>query len=428
MRVSLLVLGVDHHSAPAPVRELLAFDGAKLNEGLAHLKADFPDFEFTILSTCNRVEVYSAGTAPGLAADDLVASLSRFHNTEPGRFVSHLVRHHDEKVVGHLFRVAASLESLVLGEGQILGQVKEAYKAAVDRRTVGPVLHALFQQALRVGKKVREETGMDQGKLSVASVAVDVAREVFDTFTDKTVLVIGAGKMGDLTLRHLAALKPGRILVTNRSLEKAEIAAQRWGGQAVPFDRLNQALIDADVVVSTTAADQPIVSLEQYTRVQRARRNRLALILDIAIPRDFDSKIGDLEQVMLYNVDDLSAMAERNRKNRRKGIDPALVIIERETAACLASIRHQQSAGSLIKQLGEYTDVARLRELDKLFASCPNLTDSDKDAITHMTHRLQNQWLHHPRSALRTAAESHATEGAHPLLNAVRHLFGLGDA
>ncbi len=425
---SLLVLGVDHHSAPAAVRELLAFDGSKLSDGLELLKSDFPDREFAILSTCNRVEVYSAGNPPGLAPDALVEFLSKFHRAEVARFATHLIRHHDEKAVGHLFRVAASLESLVLGEGQILGQVKEAYKAAVDRKAVGPVLHTVFQQALRVGKKVREETGMDQGKLSIASVAVDVAREVFDTFTDKTVLVIGAGKMGDLTLRHLSALKPGKIVVTNRSFEKAELAAKRWGGQAVPWDRLNQALIDADVVVSTTAAEQPIVTAEQYARVQRARRNRLALILDIAIPRDFDSKIGDLEQVMLYNVDDLSAMAEQNRKNRRKGIDPAIEIIDRETAACLAAIRHQRSAGSIIKQLGDYADDARQRELEKLFAACPNLSDTDRAAISHMTHRLQNQWLHHPRSALRSAAESHSTEGAHPLLNAVRHLFGLGDA
>lgn len=424
---SLLVLGVDHRSAPTSIRELLAFDGAKLNDGLELLKTDFPDREFAILSTCNRVEVYSAGSTPGLPADELVHFLGRFHKAEPEKFADHLIRHHDENAVGHLFRVAASLESLVLGEGQILGQVKDAYKAAVERKAVGPVLHAVFQQALRVGKKVREETGMDQGKLSVASVAVDVAKDVFDTFADKTVLVIGAGKMGDLTLRHLTALKPGKILVTNRSQEKSELAAKRYEGQAVPWDRLNQALIDADLVVSTTAAEEPIVTLDQYQKVQRARRNRLALILDIAIPRDFDAKIGDLEQVMLYNLDDLSAMAERNRKNRRKSIDPAIAIIEHETAACLAAIRHQRAAGAIIKQLGEFADDARQRELDKLFASCPNLSEKDRAAITHMTFRLQNQWLHQPRSALRSAADTPTVEGTHPLLNAVRHLFGLGD-
>ena len=200
---------------------------------------------------------------------------------------------------------------------------------------------------------------MDQGKLSVASVAVDVAREVFDTFTDKVVLVIGVGKMGELTLQHLKTLRPGRIVVTNRSLERAEAAAARWGGQAVPFDRLNPALIEADLVVSTTAADEPIVTFDQYARVQRARRNRLALILDIAIPRDFDARIGDLDQVMLYNVDDLRAQAEQNLRRRRKGIDPALTIIERETAACYAALRHQRSAGAVLRQLGDNADAIR---------------------------------------------------------------------
>ncbi len=181
---------------------------------------------------------------------------------------------------------------------------------------------------------------MDRGKLSVASVAVDVARAVFDTFADKTVLVIGAGKMGDLTLQHLKGLNPGQILVTNRSPERALAAAARWGGRAVPFDRLFQALIEADLVISTTAADEPIVTRADYARVQRARRNRLALILDIAIPRDFDDAVGTLEQVMLYNVDDLRAQAEQNRRQRQKGVDPALLIIERETAACYALLRH----------------------------------------------------------------------------------------
>ena len=286
----------------------------------------------------------------------------------------------------------------------------------------------MFQSALRVGKLVRERTGMDQGKLSVASVAVDVAREVFDSFADKTVLVIGAGKMGELTLQHLKGLNPGKILVTNRDPDRAEAVAARWSGRAVPFDRLGQALIEADLVISTTAATEPIVTLEQYVRVQRARRNRLALILDIAIPRDFDPRIGDLDQVMLYHVDDLRAQAEQNRLQRQKGIDPALVIIERETAACYAQLRHQHDAGLLLQQLGNHADQIRQRELNALFATRPDLTEADREAIAHMTMRLQNQFLHHPRAAVRSAVtEPHDHDHPHPVLDAVRHLFGLGD-
>jgi glutamyl-tRNA reductase len=428
--VRLLALGVDHRSAPAPVREALAFDGTKCAEGLDLLVRAFPDNEFVILSTCNRVEIYVAGSPEQVPETDALADLLvKFHGVKSEVFAGHLVSYHDEGVIGHLFRVAASLESLVLGEGQILGQVRDAYQAATSRKTIGPTFHTVFQTALRVGKLVRERTGMDQGKLSVASVAVDLAKEVFDSFADKTVLVIGAGKMGELTLQHLKALKPGQILVTNRDPDRAEGAATRWDGRVVPFAQLGQALVTADLVISTTAAAEPVVTLEQYVRVQRARRNRLALILDIAIPRDFDPRIGDLDQVMLYHVDDLRAQAEQNRLERQKSIDPALAIIERETAACFARLRHQHEAGLLLLQLGNHTDQIRQRELAALFATRPDLTDADRDAVAHMAIRLQNQFLHNPRAAVRLAATEphHDHSQPHPVISFVRHIFGLGD-
>ena len=380
-----------------------------------------------ILSTCNRVEIYLAGSIESVpAADSLGEFLGDFHGVRPEHLAGHLVSYHDEGAVGHLFRVAASLESLVLGEGQILGQVREAYRAAVERKTVGPVFHTVFQTALRVGKMVRERTGMDQGKLSVASVAVDLAKEVFDTFADKTVLVIGAGKMGDLTLQRLKALNPGRILITNRNPERAEAACTRWNAVAVPFDRLGQALIEADLVVSTTAAAEPVVSYDQYVRVQRARRNRLALILDIAIPRDFDPRIGNLDQVTLYHVDDLRAQADQSRLRRQKGVDPALLIIERETAACCA-LAPPAGRRRLLQQLGNHADQLRQRELNALFATHPNLSEADREAIAHMAMRLQNQFLHRPRAAVRSAVTEPHEGHPHPILSAVRHLFGLGD-
>jgi glutamyl-tRNA reductase len=428
--VKLLALGVDYRSAPAAVREALAFDGPKHSEALDALTRAFPTpgNEFVVLSTCNRVEIYAAGDLDGVPESEALTNfLAAFHGLSASTFSGHLVSYHDEGVIGHLFRVSASLESLVLGEGQILGQVREAYRTALDRKTTGPILNRVFEHALRVGKKVREDTGMDQGKLSIASVAVDVAREVFDTFADKTVLVIGAGKMGDLTLQHLKALRPGQILIANRNPARAEAAAARWGGKAVPFDRLNLALIEADLVVSTTAADEPVVEYEQYARVQRARKNRLGLILDIAIPRDFDPRIGELEQVMLYNVDDLRAQAEENRKRRQRGVDPALAIIEREATACFTAVRHLRHSGTVLRQLGDTWDTIREREVATCLATCPDLNDAQREAITHMARRLQNQYLHHPRAAIRMAAAEPTLEQPHTLLNAVRHLFGLAD-
>jgi glutamyl-tRNA reductase len=428
--VKMLALGVDYRSAPAAVREALGFDETQCGPGLDLLARMFPGNEFAILSTCNRVEIYGAGSPEQLpATDGLTDFLVEFHGIRAEEFSGHLVSFHDEGVVGHLFRVAASLESLVLGEGQILGQVREAYRVASERKTVGPVFHTVFQNALRVGKLVRERTGMDQGKLSVASVAVDLAREVFDSFDDKTVLVIGAGKMGELTLRHLEELQPGAILVTNRDSQRALAAAARWNGRAVPFDDLGNALVAADLIISTTAAAEPIVTLEQYRQVQRARRNRLALILDIAVPRDFDPRIGELDQVMLYNIDDLRAQTEQNRLDRQKGVDPALVIIEHETATCYARLRHQHDAGNLLEELGNRADQIRQRELGFLYASRPDLTEADREAIGHMAMRLQNQFLHHPRAAVRSAVNETPAEHnqPHPALAFVRYIFGLGD-
>ncbi len=428
--MKLLALGVDHRSAPASLREALAFDQAKLTSGLDFFARAFPNGEFAILSTCNRVEIYAASPGePALEASALADLIASFHDLDTSVFANHLVSYHDQGVVGHLFRVAASIESLVLGEGQILGQVRSAYQTAVERETVGPIFHTVFQTALKVGKQVREQTGMDQGKLSVASVAVDVARGIFDSFGDKTVLVLGAGKMGELTLERLKNLNPGRILVVNRDPGRAGTVAARWGGLALAFDKLDEALIAADLVISTTAAPEPIVTLERYHRVQRARKNRLSLILDIAVPRDFDPRIGDLDQVILYHVDDLRAQAERNQLERRKGVEPALVIIDRESAACYARLVHQRDAGILLHQLGIHADQIRQRELDALFASRPELSEAERDAITRMAVRLQNQFLHHPRAAVRSAVSEphHDHANPHPVLTFVRHVFGLGD-
>ena len=296
-----------------------------------------------------------------------------------------------------------------MGESQILGQVRDAYKLASERKAVGPILHHIFQRALRVGKRVREETGLDRGKSSVASVAVDVARAVFDRFEDKAVLVIGAGAMGELTLQYLAALRPGVLVVTNRDPARARAVAAPWGGRVIPFDRLDDALTEADVVLSTTAAAEPIVTVDRYARIQQHRGHRLALILDLAVPRDFDPRIGELEQVMLYNVDDLRAQAEQNLLGRHAQTDRARLIIERESAACLAALRHRRDAAMALRQLGDYADAVLRRELDRLFAAQPELTEAQRTVIARTMSRLLNQLLHQPRAALGSAATPEST-------------------
>lgn len=428
--MKLVALGLSHQTAQASLRESLAFDGPRRLEGLQQLKAEFPGSEFVILSTCNRVELYAAGLdqtrIPDL--DQLTEFLERFHGIDPEHLASHLVRYVDEGVVGHLFRVTASLESLVLGEGQILSQVKEAYEVARGQRAVGSILNPVFQHALHVGKKVREQTGLDQGRVSVASVAVEVAEGVFDQFDDKTVLVLGAGKMAELTLQHLKPLGPGRIVIANRSADRARETAMRWDGEARTFDQLQEALVEADLVISTTASEHPIVTKARYAEVQRRRKHRLALILDIAIPRDFEDGVGDLDQVWLYNVDDLQAQADRNRRSRKRCVDQAQAIIDHETEVILRKIHHQHHAGVVIRNLTDYLDEVFQREQDWLLTKNPDLQDN-REQIQHMLHRIKNKILHEPRIALRAAADSPESESdARQLLKALQHLFKLDDA
>ena len=427
----LLAVGVDHTRAPAAIREALAFNGEQMQHALRDLRSAYPQSEFVILSTCNRVEVYAATDLErlprdhaGLDAQELCRFLAKYHQREAGDLSRHTTVYQDDGVVGHLFRVASSVESVVLGEGQILGQVRDAYHSAVAAHSVGWITHSLFQHALRVGKKVRESTGLGVGKLSVASVAVELAREVFDQFNDKTVLVIGAGKMAELTLTHLIGLKPGRVMVVNRSIERGRELAGQFGGTALPMEQLNQTLIEADLVVSTTASAQPIMNLETYSRIQRSRKYRLTLILDIAMPRDFDDRIGQLEQVMLYNVDDLKEQVERNLAQRRGGLGAANRLIELEIAACLAALRHRKHAANVLKELGEHADRIREQELSDLFERLSDMKPEHRQAIERMAFRLQNQLLHEPRAALRANAGA-SEDKSFSLPAAVGHLFGL---
>ena len=396
----MAALGVDHRSAPTAIREALAFEGERRRRGLDALKTTAPGAEFVLLSTCNRVELYAAAEADQPDEDALAAFLARSHGLPVAMLERYLVAHRDEGAVGHLFRVAAGLESLVLGESQILGQVRDAYKLAADCKAVGPILHHVFQRALRVGKRVREETGLDRGKCSVASVAVDVARAVFDRFEDKAVLVIGAGALGALTLQYLAALRPGALLVVNRDPARAHAVAARCGGRVVPVDRLDDALTEADIVVSTTAAPEPIVTVDRYARIQQERSDRLVVVLDLAVPRDFDPRIGALAQVMLYNVDDLRAQAEQNLQGRRAQIARARRIIEGESAACLAALQHRRAVGALVRQLGDSASTATRRELHRLFAAQHDLSDAQRTVIARTMSRLSNQLQRQPRAAL----------------------------
>jgi glutamyl-tRNA reductase len=417
----LLCVGCSFRSTAIDLRERLAFDENKLPIALNEISTRY-GCEVVILSTCNRVEMYLArlsATVP-LDADLIGEFLAEFHHLPLTEIRPHLYEHTQGQAVRHLFRVVASLDSMILGEGQIAGQAKRAYELAQMQATVGPLLHALFQHARLVAKRVRSETGISRGHVSVSSVAVDYVQQVFSHFGDKTVLVIGAGKMGELTLRHLRQLKPRRILVTNRSPEKAQAVAMGCGGNAVPWEHLDDALAAADIVLSTTGAKEPIVTLERYERIQARRTGSTVVILDIAVPRDFDPRIHDGDRTCLFNIDDLKRLREQTLRDRMKHVSSAEAIIEQEQARFLREW-NRRSNGPIIARLIQDCDAKRQAiEHEVMSRLNGQITDADRDCIRNALRLLQNRILHGPISAL--SEESHKP-GGHTLLEALRKLF-----
>jgi glutamyl-tRNA reductase len=421
--VNLIMVGCDFRSASVELREKLAFDDAKRDRALDELLARF-DCEAVILSTCNRVELYLArgdGIAPP-HSDQIRSFLAEFHGVEAAALRAVLVEQTQTDAVRHLFRVAASLDSMIVGEGQIAGQVKRAYETAMRRSACGPILHKLFQHAFVAAKRVRTETGISDGRVSVSSVAVDYVREVFDHFDDKTVLVIGAGKMGELTLRQIQRLKPQKILITNRSPEKAIAMASACGGFAVPWDDLESALAQADIVLSTTGAAEPIVTQARWKRVRSRRARGAVVILDIAVPRDFDPAIHDGDQTCLFNIDDLKKIQEQTLANRRRYLEPAEAIIAQEQARFLSEWTRRKR-GPIIARLTQDVDQKRRIIIDQLMSRLNGrMTAEDRQFIEKAFHLFQNRILHGPITALDDSSHEGST-----LLDALRKLFRLND-
>lgn len=421
--MNLLAVGCNFEKTPVEVRERLAFHENVIPRALDDLTSRY-GCEAAILSTCNRVELYMGRPGPEKLLDaDLVAEfLAEFHHLPVDQLRQLLYRHENAQAVHHLFRVAASLDSLIVGEAQIAKQVRQAYENAQACSSAGPLLHALFQHANAVAGRVRTETGIGRGHVSVSSVAVDYVRQVFDQFDDKTILVIGAGKMGELTLRHLRQLQPRHILVTNRSPEKAETIAREWQGEAISWDRLDDALVRADIVLSTTAAPEPVISLERFQQIRDQRAGRPLVILDIAVPRDFDPRIHDGEQTFLFNIDDLKRIREQTLQDRRKHLAAAEAIIEQETRRFLNDWARRRN-GPLIARLTEDLEAKRRLVLQGLLDYFNGrLTHQDREFLEGAFRKLQNQFLHGPISAL--TEEAHQG-GSHTLREALRKLFRL---
>jgi glutamyl-tRNA reductase len=424
--MKIQMVGCSHHRSSVEVRERIAFSPDQARTALVRLRERYPTSEAVLLSTCNRVELYMAAEQPDACPshEEMVTFFAEFHGINSSEIFDDLFERTGEDVVRHLFTVAASLDSMVVGEAQIVAQVKQAYEMARTGDSAGPLLHTAFQAAIRVAKRVATETAIQQKRLSIPSVAVaDFAKQFFERFDDKRILVIGAGEMGEETLRYLIDEAARDITIINRSFERAAELAGKTLGRAQPWNQLSDLLVDADIVVSTTGATEPIVTGAMFELIAARRAQRTLFILDLAMPRDFDPAVGDFNGVYLYTIDDLRKVCDGNRKAREKEWPRAQHIIEEETQRFMRELYHR-ATGPTIKRLKERADEMKRDELSRLLHKLGPVDDKLRDEVSRSFDRLINKLLHPPLESLRDEA---AAGTPHGLLDALKRLFRLQD-
>jgi glutamyl-tRNA reductase len=374
-----------------------------------------------IVSTCNRVEVYAATRETEKAIHDLKDFLSQYHGLPLKEFDKSLYSHVGEEAVKHIFRVASSLDSMVVGEPQILGQIKEAYDRAQQSKTSGLILHRLLHRAFHVAKRVRTETKIAISAVSVSSVAVELAEKIFGTLKKKTVLLVGAGEMCELAARHLVSGGAEKILVTNRTEERAIALAQQFKGDAFPFAEMGQGLRKTDIVISATNSPQYLIGHDQITKVMKDRRQRPIFFIDIADPRDIEPKVGDIENVYLYNIDDLQKVAHENIKDREKEAQKAEAIVQDEVVK-FVNWYHSLDVTPTIVALRKKFEEIRKKELEKTLSLHPGFSDKEKRSLEALTSAIINKILHAPITLLKRTDEEAMSD---LYLDTLHALFGL---
>jgi glutamyl-tRNA reductase len=397
--IDVVVLGVSHRTAPVALRERLSVVPDAFDATLRELRALPGVREVALLSTCNRVEVYAV-TSDGEAVLRAVGlDLARRAGMIEAEIEPHLYTRVESEAVKHLFRVASSLDSLVIGEPQILGQVKTTHDAALRVGTVGPILNICFQGALRVARRVRRETEIARNPVSVSSVAVDLAREVFGDFHGKQVLVVGAGKMSDLAARALRS-NGAALTVTNRTRARAEELAARFEGGVHDWEDLAGALSNTDIVIASTGAQRPVLTRDLLARVQRARRGRPLFLIDIAVPRDVEPSATEVEGIYLADIDDLQKVAAAHREGRQSEATQAEAIVEQELGRFLQRFSGRQLGPTVTALRGHFLGLART-EAEKLVAGLSHLTEKDRNAIVGLADGIAKKLLHAPQMALK---------------------------
>lgn len=420
----LWVVGLNHKTAPVEFREKLAIGENDL-AGVARRIIDrSPISEAVVLSTCNRVEVIVVGPRGRDVADDIIATLVEGREIRPAAVAEHRYVHQGRQALQHLFRVASSLDSMVVGEPQILGQLKQQYRLADGAGTSLRTLRRCFETSFRVAKRVRTETGVAAKSVSVSSAAVDLARRIFDDLGDKTAMLIGAGKMSELAARHLLAAGVAGMLVTNRSFDRAVELSREFEGTPVPFDRFPHYLRMADVVIGSVSAAGHVVTPAHLHEALRERRRRPMFFIDLGVPRNFDPALNDIQNVYLYNIDDLARVADDHKVEREREARRAEEIVRDEADVLWTSLRARDVSPTIIA-LRSRLDGIRRAELERVLASLGDLEDGDRRRLDAMTQAIVKKILHDPISILKEMAreeDGRASEAA----ELVHKLFSLG--
>lgn len=393
----LFTLGINHHTAPLSVREQVAFHAERVHQALTDLTRGKSVQEAAILSTCNRTEVYFATDAPE-AASQWLADYHRLarHEIEP-----YLYTYPERDAIRHAFRVASGLDSMVLGEPQILGQMKEAVRVAEEAGTLGTTLHKLFQHSFAVAKEVRSTTAIGVNVVSMAAAAVRLAERIFERIADQKLLLIGAGEMIELCARHFAVQRPKQVLIANRTVERGQSLADRFGGTAIRLEELGERLSQFDIIISCTASPLPIIGLGMVERAIKTRRHRPMFMVDLAVPRDIEIEVGEMDDVFLYTVDDLAQLVASGLESRQAAVVDAEAIIAERVDGFLRWLATRGTV-PVIRSLRDAAERARRHEVEHALKS---LAKGEEPArvLEHFSHRLTNKFLHAPTQALTQA-------------------------
>ena len=420
--MNLLLIGVSHRTAPVELREKLDFSSGDVGAAVQELAARASVPECVVLSTCNRSELYVANDDLERTRREVIDFLGQFHGVPQQLFAPHLFALEGRDAVVHLFRVAAGLDSAIVGEPQILGQVKEAFHSAAERHCTGPLLRSLFDRSFVVGKRVRTETALGEGAVSVSFEAVAIARKIFDRLDGRRVLVVGAGDISTLTAQHLRSGGVGEILIASRTAAHSQALAEQVNGFAVPWTEMIPALGTADIVITATGASRPIITRAHVEAVTRRRSGPL-YIIDLAVPRDVEPTVGDIEQVFLYNIDDLQKFVQKNLSSRTAEIERAEAIVDEEVGHFLARQR-SRSAVPAITALRKHFYAVRDSELLRLEGKLAALSPEHRELLERFTHLMLEKLLHEPTVQLK-ALPDQETQATYT--EALNRLFRLSE-